>query len=641
MNKAIIFLLSIILLPTTSAAIEVQQLVQIIDYMGVDYGGAVANGEVINPVEYAEMEDFAAAIKTQMANLPNDEVATNLRSDAQILAALVADKAGATQVRELTAVMRVQVIEHFEVVVTPHRAPNLTLGKQLYSQNCTGCHGIEGRGDGTMAAELEPTPTNFWERERYLQRTLYGLYSTISYGVEETAMTAFPGLSNHERWSLAFYVGQLATTTVERQQGAKLWPSGEQLRGIASPEALTTHTPAEIAATSGEQGLALMAYLRTQPQALFQHKKRPLDYSLNGLAASLDLYRTNQSEKAYSKAVDAYLEGFELIENTLDIVDSDLRSAVESGMTGFRNQIRLGVPVAELEQQYHQVVSLIEQAQTRLDTGSLSSSAAFSGAFIILLREGLEALLVVAALAAFLIKTGRRDGLPYLYGGVVLAAVLGGLTWLASVSLINISGAQRELTEGIAAITAAGVLFYMGFWLHSKTSAMQWKRFIENSIQKVLDRKTLWGLAGLSFIAVYREIFETVLFYQALWVQSDAASQGFILSGMLSAALVLSVLAWLILRYSTRLPLRQFFAVTGVFMFLLAVVFAGHGVAALQEAGQLPQDPINFPSFELLGIYPNLEGIMLQSAMLAGALYALFGARISQNRLAKERARVG
>jgi len=641
MNKAIIFLLSTILLPTASAAVEVQQLIQIIDYMGVDYEGAVANGDVINRVEYAEMEDFAAAIKAQMANLPDDEVVISLRKDAQILAALVADKAGATQVRELAAVMRVRIIEYFGVVVTPHRTPNLTLGKQLYSQNCVGCHGIEGRGDGAMAAGLEPAPTNFWERERYLQRTLYGLYSTISFGVEETAMTAFPGLSDHERWSLAFYVGQLATTAVERQQGATLWSPGKQLRGMAGLEALTSHTPAEIAATDGEQGLALMAYLRTQPQALFQHKKRPLDYSLNGLAASLALYRANQPEKAYGKAVDAYLEGFELVESTLDVVDSDLRSAVESVMTGFRNKIRLGVPVAELEQQYHRVIDLIEQAQARLDTGSLSSSAAFSGAFIILLREGLEALLVVAALAAFLIKTGRRDGLPYLYGGVILATVFGGLTWFASLSLINISGAQRELTEGIAAITAAGVLFYLGFWLHSKTSAMQWKRFIEESVQKVLDRKTLWGLAGLSFIAVYREMFETVLFYQALWVQSDVAGQRFILFGMLSAALALSVLAWLILRYSARLPLRQFFAVTGVFMFLLAVVFAGHGVAALQEAGQLPQDPLNFPSIELLGIYPNLEGIMLQSAMLAAALYALFGARISRNRLAKENARAG
>ncbi len=237
---------------------------------------------------------------------------------------------------------------------------------------------------------------------------------------------------------------------------------------------------------------------------------------------------------------------------------------------------------------------------------------------------------MIAALAAFLIKTGRRDGLRYLYLGTGAAFVLGLLTWFVSSQVITIGGAERELTEGFAALFAAVMLFYVGFWLHSKTGAAQWKAFIQGSIEKALSKGTLWGLSGLAFIAVYREIFETVLFYQALWVQTGKAGQGMIFTGFLVAAGLLLLVGWMILRYSTRLPLRQFFSVTSIFMFLLAVVFAGKGIAALQEAGKLPVNMVDFPSIEILGIYPNLEGLAVQLLLVVMALLLLWkGSRAS------------
>jgi len=232
---------------------------------------------------------------------------------------------------------------------------------------------------------------------------------------------------------------------------------------------------------------------------------------------------------------------------------------------------------------------------------------------------------VVAALGAFLVKTGHPGSMRYLHYGWVGALVLGFLTWLASVSLIRISGASREITEGVAALLATAVLFYVGFWLHDKTNAAQWKTFIENNVRKALGAGTLWGLAGLSFIAVYREIFETILFYQALWVQTDEAGKSMALSGFGTGVAVLAILAWLIMRYSARLPLRQFFSVTGILMFVLALVFAGKGVAALQEAGYIPVSPVNFPRIDLLGIYPNLQGLMLQLGLLLLALFLWYG----------------
>ncbi len=637
MKKAICWVLVLLLLlvPAISqAANGLQQLLQLIDYMGVDYQGAVADGKVINAAEYEEMEEFAASIQAQVAALADDEVGRQLYRQSQHLTELVAQKARPDELRRLSAEMRRQIIGHYELDAQPRLVPDLALGQRLYSQNCSSCHGLQGRGDGPMAMGMEPAPTDFSDRARYLQRTLYGLYSTISFGVEGTAMPGFSILNDHERWSLAFFVGQMAISGAQRQEGEALWQRQKADAPESALHALTTQTPAEVLMEQGEQALALAAYLRSQPQRLFSTKEAPLSYSRKGLMASLALYRAGEKDRSYQQAVDAYLEGFELVEGALNAVDGELRLSIEKAMTGFRARIRQGVPVAELEQSLSQITALIDQAQTRLESGTLSNTAAFSGALVILLREGLEALLVVAALAAFLIKTGRRDGLPYLYGGLGVALAMGGLTWLASVSIIDISGAQRELTEGVAAVVAAGCLFYVGFWLHGKTSAANWKRFIEGSVQRALGQGTLWGLAGLSFIAVYREIFETVLFYQALWVQSDAAGHAYILSGLVSAAGLLAVCAWLILRYSTRLPLRQFFAISGVFMFLLAIMFAGKGIAALQDAGQLPFNPVSFPRIELLGIYPNAQGLVIQAVMLGLALLALFGSRL---RLARQR----
>ncbi len=132
---------------------------------------------------------------------------------------------------------------------------------------------------------------------------------------------------------------------------------------------------------------------------------------------------------------------------------------------------------------------------------------------------------------------------------------------------------------------------------------------------------------------MYREVFESVLFYQALWVQTNGDGQSMIVYGLIVATTILILLAWLIMKYSTRLPLRQFFAVSGGFMFILAVVFAGKGISALQEAGKIPLDPVPLPSIELLGIYPNYQGLIVQSMMVILAILMI----IRDNRKQRKR----
>lgn len=526
-----------------------------------------------------------------------------------------------------SASLRHQLINVYNVVVTPRRAPDLPRARQLFAENCVACHGMNGRGDGPMARNLDPAPTDFTDAGRYSQRTLYGLYSTISAGVTDTAMRGFDNLSEADRWNLTFLVGQMASSPEAQAAGKTLLAANAPAAELAQFDRLTVTTPGEARGLYGEDGAKVMAYLRGNPQVLFANAS-PLDFAHEMLDASVGAYRAGRHDEAYKLAVAAYLEGFELVEHSLEGVDGDLRRTIETRMTDYRHLLRNNAAVDTVTEQATEVRQLLDQAAERLNSATLSTGAAFISAFVILLREGLEAILVVAALAAFLIKTERRDGMAYLHFGWIGALVLGIFTWLASVYLFDFSGANREITEGVAALVAMVVLFYVGFWMHSKTNAIQWKRFIDGSVQKALSTGTLWGLAALSFIAVYREVFETILFYQALWVQADGAAQAMLLSGLGSAVVALAVLAWLILRYSTRLPLRQFFSVTSIFMFVLAVVFAGKGVAALQEAGKLPIDPISFPCIDLLGIYPNLQALLIQAGLVLLAVFILWGANL-------------
>ncbi len=622
--RCFLALSALLLVSSFARAGDIQQLLQLVDYVGVDYAEAVAEGEIINPAEYAEMIDFSEGILQHVAGLPAGDTRQSLQQQADLLSDSVVAKAVPADIRVLTGAMRAAIIDGYKVTVVPRKQPDLVRGALLYSEQCASCHGANGEGDGQLAAGMDPAPINFHDYPRYAQRTLYGLYNTITQGVAGTSMQAYHELSADDRWALAFYVGMLAAEEQARAANSEALLVNAELKPLLGVQKLTVLTPAEAVNAYGEAGGQLMAWLRANPEALFA-RQSPLAFSRHRLDDVVVAYREGDRKQAYRIAVEAYLEGFELVEQGLNAVDSGLRLDIEQAMTGLRTHIRQDVPLADLEANVIAIKGQLDLAQERLDGRSLSGVAAFTSAFFILVREGLEALLVVAALAAFLVKTEHRHNMRYLHFGWIGALVAGFFTWWASVSLIDISGASREITEGVAALLATAVLFYVGFWLHDKTSAAQWRRFIETNVKRALGTGTLWGLAGLSFITVYREVFETILFYQALWVQTDAAGRTMALSGFGVGVGVLVVLAVVVMRYSARLPLRQFFSVTGILMFVLALVFAGKGIAALQEAGYIPVTPVSFPRIDLLGIYPNLQGLSLQLGLLLLALFLWYG----------------
>lgn len=170
------------------------------------------------------------------------------------------------------------------------------------------------------------------------------------------------------------------------------------------------------------------------------------------------------------------------------------------------------------------------------------------------------------------------------------------------------------------ALVGAAMLIYVGFWLHNYSHAKRWKGFIHDQVSTVLDKGTMWSLVLVSFIAVYREVFETVLFYETLWWQVDEGGRGYVLAGFAIAAALLVLVAWLLFRYSVRLPLALFFRVNAALLFVLAVVFAGKGVAVLQAAGKLAVNPLNVPQVEFLGVYPTIQGVGLQLVLVVLAV---------------------
>lgn len=518
--------------------------------------------------------------------------------------------------------MREILVAAYQIQIVPTSMPDLSEAQQIYSTSCASCHGETGLGDGFAGKSLTPEPTNFHDLARYQQRTLYGLYSTITEGVSDTAMTGYSELSEEQRWALSFLVGSMAIAK----------PNSEVKDSALDYKQFTNITPQQAQQQYGNSGIQAMAWLRHNPQVLFD-TNNAIAFAQSQLHESLNAYQNGQAEVAYELAVEAYLEGFELIENNLLAIDESLKIQIENDMTDLRGLIRSGQPIEKIQQQINHIQTLLAQASSLLKSTSLSPEASFLSAFFILLREGLEALLLVAALAALLIKTGRRDALGYIHAGWIGALVAGGITWWVSSTLISISGASREITEGVAALTAAIVLLYVGIWLHSKTNADEWQKFMAKNIEKAMSSGTLWGIAALSFVAVYREVFETILFYQALWVQTNELGRNMIISGFASGTGLLVVIAWLMMRYSVLLPLRQFFSVSGILMFVLAIVFAGKGIAALQEAGILIAAPVNFPRIDILGIYPNLLGLAVQAGLVSIAFWLIIRAQLAKKKL--------
>ena len=608
---------------------QVMRILHMLDYIGVDYPEFVQDGKILDQAEFIEQAEFAREVDERIVALPDHPIRGSLQTAATQLRAAINDKADGSQVAALTATLSRDIRKAYPVTEAPRAAPDVTAAAVLFQDNCSACHGATGAGDGMAGVGMEPGPTNFLEAARQRQRSVFGLHNIITLGVGGTGMPSFAALPEEQRWALAFYVGQMIYDDAERAAGKALWEAGDAI-GINDLRDLTTSLPIELEAASGAKGSQITAYLRAHP-AVLDAAKDPLAIATTKLNASLNAYGQGDADSALQYALDAYLEGFELAEPALAALDRPLMRQIEAAMLGYRQAIKSGAPLQQIEAQVASIQTQLEQAQTRLAGDGLDATGSFLGSYIILTREGLEAILLLAAMLAFLSKTERSGAKKYVHGGWIAALAAGGVTWYAASHLITISGASRELTEGVSALIAAVVLLSVGLWLHSKSYASRWQQYVSTRIGQALSGTGLWGLAALAFIATYREVFETVLFYQALWSQGEHEA---ILWGFGAAIVTLLVIATALFRYSMKLPIRQFFSASAFFIVLLAVIFTGKGVAALQEAGVLNVHSVDFVSIPMLGVYPSLQPLLLQACVLALVLGGFAWNHLSVKRVA-------
>ncbi|MFZ5524837.1 MAG: cytochrome c/FTR1 family iron permease [Pseudomonadota bacterium] len=632
-SAAISISLLILLVPTAQADEvsdrEAQSILHMLDYLGVDYGGSVLFGKILNEVEYQEQAEFAAQSLKLISSLPEHPLLPNIIKDAQKLSADVGEKAPAEEVSAEAQQLRKKIISAYNIPVSPKRVPDSQRAAVLYQQLCVRCHGSKGYGDGAESKTLNPKPANFRDATRMGKRSVYGLYSTISLGVPGTAMAGFPQLTDDERWGLAFLAANFHNLPERLDLGRRLWEKRDFHGAIPNMVTLTTLTANEVSINYGDNTRAVFEYLRAKPSALITNRHATLIFATNQLDNAMARYQAGDRSEAQRYAIAAYLEGFEPMEISLVNLNTQLRLDIEREMMAIRKLIYDGAPVAALSVKIESAKQLLRQADELLREGKLSISGAFISSLFVLLREGLESILVLAAVIAFVVKSGQRNALIYIHAGWGGALILGILTWMAATMLVDISGAGREITSGVTALIASAMLIYVGFWLHDKTHARAWQKFLKDKVGAALEKKTVWALALISFFAVYREIFETVLFYQALWAQTTVDTRPALWSGMLTAGMTLLAIGWGLFRFGIRLPLNAFFSATSILLAIMAVIFAGQGVASLQDAGIVETSPVNFVSLPMLGVLPTTETLLTQLAVI-GILFLCYRIPIRQ-----------
>lgn len=612
---------------TTEA--KAKQIWQLLDYVAVDYRGAIANGAVVKVSEYTEMQEFATTAERQLGELPDQAGKDTLLQQAAELRRAVANKADPIAVAQLAHALSSAVQKAYPFPVAPTSLPDLARGAQLFEAQCAMCHGQQGRGDGPLAASLNPKPTVLTEHLRARERSLLALHQVISNGVQGTAMQGFASLSDEDRWALAFFVGTLSYAESDKAAGAKVWQANAQARQtIVNLEALTQTSEHVLADKLDEPSAkALTAYLRANPSALNTNKPKGTAIAKAKLAESVAALQAGNREAATKLALSAYLDGFEPVEPALATRNRPLFEKIETAMVSYRALVAKGTP-ADVQAAQMRLQSLLDEADNVLAPSENDAVAAYVGALTILLREGLEALLVIVAMLAFLKKAERKDVVAYVHAGWVTALAAGGLTWVVATYLVGISGASRELTEGFSSLFAAVVLLGVGMWMHQKSVAGRWQIYLKEKLSTALNKRTAWFLFSLAFVAVYREVFETVLFYTALWTEGNGLP---LLAGVGTGMVLLALLAVILLRTSARLPIGQFFAASSLLMAVLAVILVGKGIAGLQEAGLLHTSPVAIPRIDLLGIHPSWETLLAQITVL----FIVAGAFAINLRLAK------
>ena len=355
------------------------------------------------------------------------------------------------------------------------------------------------------------------------------------------------------------------------------------------------------------------------------------------IAEAIKTYAAKDVVKAMSDAQDVYFDEFEAsgMENKVGAIDVGLKTRIEGNFGEVVALMKAGVSVERLEQAADNLGANLDAALEKT-SGSSSPWALFLYALTIILREGFEALIIVAAVVAYLLKTGNEKRMSIVYSSLGVAVVLSFvMAWVMNLIFASAAGQKREVMEGAVMLIAVGLLFYVGFWLLSNAGAKKWSKYIQSHVSESISAGSAKALWWTVFLAVFREGAETVLFYQALIFDAkDSAGYSMIALGFVVGLVVLLVTYYVFKFFAIKIPIKLFFLVTSAIIFYMSIVFVGKGLMEFVE-GKIfvPTKIEGFPTIEWLGIYPYYESLVPQAIMIAALI---IGVIIMKNKQAKE-----
>lgn len=346
---------------------------------------------------------------------------------------------------------------------------------------------------------------------------------------------------------------------------------------------------------------------------------------------TLALLKSGQRDAALEVARDGYLDHFEIVEIPLRAAAPELTLTAEEQFAEIRSSIKVEASTDEIRSQIVELRGLVDDAERQLTAKGLGApSLAFGQAFLIMFREGLEAVLLLSALLGYLEVTKNTQYRKHIVGGVAAAAVATVLTFFAVDAVFAVLPFGREVLEAIVALVAVALLFYVSFWLIARLEQRRWMEFLRAKVWTAVSAGSATSLVLIGFTSVYREGFETALFFQAL-NSFGTGLGGYITAGALAGVLALAVVAFLIFRLGRRLPVRVFMSVAVVLIMATSVAFLGNAVRALQEADELGFTQLaGWPRMSIFlaqatGYYPTAQGVIAQAALaavyLAGAFF--------------------
>ncbi|MBR4342954.1 MAG: FTR1 family iron permease [Lachnospiraceae bacterium] len=311
----------------------------------------------------------------------------------------------------------------------------------------------------------------------------------------------------------------------------------------------------------------------------------------------------------FEKTVMGYISGARV--NEVELQFSNMKKAVNNG----ENVERVTEEVNALIKLLREDADILDKLfgytkESESGGGSGIAWATFGAVFGIILREGLEAILIVGAMVAYLIKTGNKKGTLYVYAGgiIALAASVGLAILLYSITSSTSNSIPQEIVEGVTALVAVAVLIYVSNWMISKAESEAWTNYISGKVTESADKGKMWALGFTSFLAVFREGAEVILFCQQYFSRADSMENGYLaVFGGIATGLVAVAVVFIIIRvFGIKLPLKPFFMATSILMAIMSIAFLGSGMFELFLDGRLAENIGGFVQ-DLAGTIPALE----------------------------------